>query len=106
MTATTAATTPVPAAVVMASSVTPAVAAVVTVARTAVIAESKIQFDRRAHIGGIAVAVIWIVARVGRPIDRTSAESGSQEESGRASFQYTCASSSHLSPLTVNLDSV
>lgn len=101
------ATAPATARVMVASSVTPAVAAVVAVARAAVvIAEPKIHFDRRTDIGGIAATVIRIVARVRRPIHRASSESGSQQESGRASFQHTYASSSHLCPLTVNLSPV
>lgn len=95
-----------PAPTVMPVSVTPAVAAVVAMARAAVVAESEIQFDGRTRVRGIAAAVIGIVAGVGRSIHRTSAESGSQQESGRASFQYVYASSSHLSPLMVNLSSV
>lgn len=83
-----------------------AMAAVIAVARAIVVAESKIQFDRRTDIRGVAAAVIRIVARVRRSVHRTSAESSGQQECGRASFQRTCASSSHVSPQTVNLNPV
>ena len=94
------------AAIVMPASVTPPMAAMVTVARSAVVAEAKIQFHRRADIGGIATTIIRVVAGVRRSVYRTAAKSCGQQESGRTSFQYTYASSSHLSPLRVNLISV
>ncbi len=107
MTAMASATAASPApTIVVAPSVTPAVAAVVAVARAVVVAESEIQFDRRTDVGGVAATVIRIVVGVGRSIHRASAKSGSQQESGRASFQHLHASSSHLSPLTVILGSV
>jgi hypothetical protein len=61
-------------------------AAVVAVAWAVVVAETEIQFDRRADVGGVASTIIRIVAGIGRPIHRASTEPGGQQQSGRASF--------------------
>lgn len=68
----------VSASVVVPAAVTPAMAAVVTVPWSVVIAEAEIQFDWRADIRGVAAAIIRIVAGVRRSIHRASAESCSQ----------------------------